>query len=139
MQGTIVLLHGRRGRKEDMLVVAERFVAAGFRCVLLDLPALGDIPLVHNNFGSSLFEQQLPQRVLQDLRKHFQLPEEPAILWELSMGGAFAISAMKNTPDYWSAIIITSSFTSLPEVLENLTSQYFPNQAMPYHNGYCLF
>lgn len=44
MIGTLVLVHGRRGRKEDYLLIAERFCAAGFRCVLPDLPAHGDHP-----------------------------------------------------------------------------------------------
>lgn len=33
---TVVILHGRGGRKEDMLAIAERFVAANFRCILYD-------------------------------------------------------------------------------------------------------
>jgi len=35
-RGTVFLLHGRSGIKEDMLAIAERFVAAGYRCVVYD-------------------------------------------------------------------------------------------------------
>jgi hypothetical protein len=41
VHGILVLLHGRKGRKEDLLPVAERFAAAGFRSVIPDLPAHG--------------------------------------------------------------------------------------------------
>lgn len=40
--GTIIMLHGRGGRKEDSLPIAERFVAAGFQCLCLDLRAMGE-------------------------------------------------------------------------------------------------
>lgn len=33
---TVLILHGRGGLKEDMLAIAERFVAANFRCILYD-------------------------------------------------------------------------------------------------------
>lgn len=56
-QGIIVLLHGRQGRKEDLLPVAARFVAVGFVAVVLDLPAHGDSPLEYSGFGTELAEQ----------------------------------------------------------------------------------
>ncbi len=39
--GTLLILHGRTGMKEDYLAVAERFCAVGFRCVIPDLPGHG--------------------------------------------------------------------------------------------------
>ena len=42
VHGTLILLHARKGRKEDLLPVAERFAAAGFRCLIPDLPAHGE-------------------------------------------------------------------------------------------------
>lgn len=41
-RGTIVLLHGRGGLKENMLTVAQRFVAADFRCITYDARAHGE-------------------------------------------------------------------------------------------------
>ena len=49
--GTLVLLHGHTGRKEDHLPVAERLCAAGFGCLLLDLPGHGDHPDSFASFG----------------------------------------------------------------------------------------
>lgn len=118
-QGIIVLLHGRKGRKEDLLPVAERFVAAGFRCVLPDLPAHGDSPLQSMSFGSSDFERQLPAKVLEDIRNEFGLPDEPAALWGMSMGGAFAVNAAGEASSDWDAMMVVSSFASLEGVLES--------------------
>lgn len=119
VKGIIVLLHGRNGRKEDLLPVAERFVAAGFRCLLIDMPAHGDSTVESMSFGESLFEQGLPAQALQEARQHFGLPDEPAALWGMSMGGAFAISATSQESADWDALMIVSSFSSLAEVLQS--------------------
>ena len=44
VKGTLVLTHGRKGRKEDYLPIAERLCAVGFRCVIPDLPGHGERP-----------------------------------------------------------------------------------------------
>ena len=119
IQGVIVLLHGRNGRKEDLLPIAERFVAAGFRCVIPDLPAHGDSPLDSMSFGSSEFERQLPAKVLEDMRNEFGLPDEPAALWGMSMGGAFAVNAAGEASADWDAMMVVSSFANLEGVLES--------------------
>lgn len=118
VRGVIVLLHGRNGRKEDLLPVAERFTAAGFRCLIPDLPGHGDSPLPATAFGSSAFERSLPRRLLADARAHFHLPPEPAALWGMSMGGAFAISAASESPQSWDALLVVSSFANLEQVME---------------------
>src|SRR6478672_12129318 len=62
--GTLVLVHGRKGRKEDYLPIAERLCAAGFRCVIPDLPAHGDHPGTIATYG--VREATLPARVLDE-------------------------------------------------------------------------
>jgi pimeloyl-ACP methyl ester carboxylesterase len=118
VRGTMVLLHGRNMRKEDLLPVAERFVAAGFRCLIPDLPAHGDSPLLTVAFGGSAFERSLPRKILADARQHFVLPAEPAALWGMSMGGAFAVSAANESPQTWEALIVVSSFGTLEQVMD---------------------
>ncbi|RYD40465.1 MAG: hypothetical protein EOP85_14205, partial [Verrucomicrobiaceae bacterium] len=49
--GTLVLLHGRKGRKEDYLPIAERLCASGFRCIIPDLPAHGEHPTGTVTYG----------------------------------------------------------------------------------------
>jgi hypothetical protein len=63
VKGTLVLLHGRKGRKEDLLPVAERFCAAGFRCIMPDLPAHGENPIATVRFGTAEDEARRAETV----------------------------------------------------------------------------
>ncbi|RVU85717.1 alpha/beta fold hydrolase [Leucothrix sargassi] len=116
--GTVFLLHGRNGRKEHLLPVAERLVAVGLRSIIVDLPAHGQSPIKATSFGQGDFERTLPKRVLQEMRVHFDVPDEPTIVWGTSMGGAFALSAASETDSGFDGAVILSSFASLDEVLE---------------------
>lgn len=116
-RGILVLLHGRRGRKEDLLSVAERFAAAGFDCAIPDLPAHGDNPLDSAHFATSAFERRIADGVLADARQHFRNPSGPAGIWGMSMGGAFAVDAASRSPKSWKAIVIVASFDSLEGVV----------------------
>jgi len=113
---TLVLLHGRRGRKEDNLPIAERFCAAGFRCILIDLPAHGAHPTAIATYG--LDEASLPATALHHAATKFQFPAQPAGLWGISMGGSVAIHAAAGAPPgTWSALVIVASFDSLGPVI----------------------
>ncbi len=112
----LVLLHGRNGRKEDLLPVAERFCAVGFRCVIPDLPAHGESPLKTVRFGNSDFEASLPGTVLEEAKERFHFPDEPAGLWGMSMGGAFARAASLPAAP-WKALVVVCSFDSLDSVV----------------------
>ena len=117
---TVVLLHGRNGRKEDLLPVAERFCAVGLRCVLIDMPAHGDSPVQLVKFGADEWEQDLPRAVLLECAEKFQFSADHAALWGMSMGGSFANSAVAD-PKHghtWSSLTIVCSFDSLQSVLE---------------------
>lgn len=116
-RGTLVLLHGRRGRKEDLLPVAERFCAAGFRCLMPDLPAHGESPLKTGTFGTSPMEAGLAAEVLREASKRFQFNSQPAGLWGMSMGGAFAVRAAAKGGATWKALVV-SSFDSLGSVID---------------------
>lgn len=121
-RGILVLLHGRNGRKEDLLPVAERFAAAGFKCVIPDLPAHGDSPVNHARFSADPFERDIAVHVLEDARHFFHEPNAPAGIWGLSMGGAFAIHAVSDAPSLWRAMIVVSSFDTLQGVVEDKLS-----------------
>lgn len=116
-QGILVLLHGRGGRKEDLLPVAERFAAAGFKCVIPDLPSHGDSPLNTARFATSEFERDIAGSVLADARTYYREGNSPAGLWGVSMGGAFAVRAMSRDSERWRAAVIVSSFDSLEGVV----------------------
>ncbi|CAN5692529.1 hypothetical protein BH11VER1_BH11VER1_15380 [soil metagenome] len=110
--GTLVLLHGRKGRKEDGLPIAERFCAAGFRCLLPDLPAHGDNENEIASYG--LNEWNLPNAVMQEATKQFGIPASPRALWGISQGGSVAVHAAAKTP--WDTLIVVSSFADFDEL-----------------------
>ncbi|MEE9352262.1 MAG: alpha/beta hydrolase [Thiotrichaceae bacterium] len=113
----LVLLHGRNGRKEDLLPVAERFAAAGFRCVLPDLPAHGDHLQSPIQYATGASEKGFANRVLLDARGFLSnrnngkdIDDNNAGIWRMSLGGAYAIEAAASKPENWQAIIIVASF-----------------------------
>ncbi len=119
---TLVLLHGRRGRKEDNLPVAIRFCAAGFRCLLPDLPGHGDHPSKLASYGPR--ESGLPLLVLQEAAAQYGFPAQPAGLWGISMGGSVAVHAAAETPEAWDALVVVASFDALGPVIERQSGQY---------------
>jgi alpha-beta hydrolase superfamily lysophospholipase len=118
VKATLVLLHGRKGRKEDLLPVAERFCAAGFRCLMPDLPAHGENPTATVRFATAEDEARLAETVLTEAADQFHFSPGPVGLWGMSMGGAFAVRAAASSPDRWQSLVIVSSFDSLGEVID---------------------
>ncbi len=115
--GLLVLLHGRNGRKEDLLPVAERFCAVGFLCVIPDLPSHGESPIETVGFGLRKFEAELPGKVADEVRSELGLEELPQFIWGMSMGGSFAIHAVSLEPERWRGMVIVSSFDRLGGVV----------------------
>jgi len=114
MRSTIVLLHGRKGRKEDGLPIAERFCAAGFRCLLIDLPAHGDNLNPTATYG--LHEWNIPDLAMRAAVKQFGIPATPRFLWGMSQGGSVSVHAASKTA--WDALIVVSSFARFSDVCE---------------------
>ncbi|CAN5377577.1 hypothetical protein BH23VER1_BH23VER1_14010 [soil metagenome] len=115
--GNLVLVHGRKGRKEDYLPVAERLCAAGFRCLLPDLPAHGDNP--HTTITGGVAERGLPGRVLAEAAGAFAFPPQPAGLLGMSMGGSVAIHAAGEADAPWRALVVVSTFDLYRTVVQH--------------------
>jgi len=118
---TIVLLHGRNGRKEDLLAVAERFCAVGYRCILIDLPSHGDSPVKTVQFGASEWEQDIPYHVLLECADKYNFSPDKASLWGMSLGGCFANSALADEEhgSHWKKAVIVCSFDNLSGVIQD--------------------
>ncbi|GEP46194.1 alpha/beta hydrolase [Brevifollis gellanilyticus] len=119
--GTLVLVHGRKGRKEDYLLIGERLCAAGFRCLLPDMPAHGEHPATTITFG--LRESELPSQVLAEAANQFQFNAQPCGLLGMSMGGAVSMHAAARDDAPWQALVIISSFDRLDETIQNNVSR----------------
>lgn len=127
--GTLVLLHGRKGRKEDYLPIAERLCATGFRCIIPDLPAHGEHPTATVTYG--VREAGLPARVLAEAAEKLQFDPQPAGLLGMSMGGSVAVhsAALPDAP--WKSLVVICSFDSFPKVIESQASRYIGSTLGP--------
>lgn len=114
--GTLVLVHGRTGRKEDYLLIAERLSAVGFRCLLPDMPAHGEHPGIHATFG--IREADIPARALKESAELLKFNPVPAGLMGMSMGGAVSMHAAAEPDQPWKALVILSSFDRLETAIQ---------------------
>jgi uncharacterized protein len=133
VRGTLVLLHGHSGCKEDFLPVAERFCAAGLRCLLVDLPGHGLNPYPFTSFG--IKERTLPLDVLQAGRQKFSFKESTAGLFGISQGGAMALFAADASPSEWTCIAELSGFAALDRVVKEQASSRFGPLAGIFQRG----
>lgn len=120
--GTLVLVHGRRGRKEDFLPVAERLCAVGFRCIIPDLPAHGQHP--HGTITFGVLEGGLPAQVLQQASARLGVSTAPAGIIGLSMGGAVSMRALAAPQAPWRAAALLATFDDLDQVLRHQCASY---------------
>jgi alpha-beta hydrolase superfamily lysophospholipase len=118
--GNLVLVHGRHGRKEDYLLIAERFCAVGFRCILLDLPAHGDHPGTTACYGVK--EYHLPAMALNEAAAQFGFDPQPVGIMGMSMGGAVSIQAVVKKEVPWRAMVLISTFDTLDHVVRHQAS-----------------
>jgi pimeloyl-ACP methyl ester carboxylesterase len=123
--GTVVMLYGHGGRKEDHLPICERFCAAGFRCLLLDIPGQGDHPAQVGSFG--LREAALIESVLADTTARFAFPAEPACLFGVSQGGAIALQTAARNPSKWRAVASIATFSSLDRPVRRSAEELLPD------------
>lgn len=130
IRGTLVLCHGRKGRKEDYLSIAERLCATGFRCVIPDLPAHGEHPGRIATYG--IREAALPAKVLDEASSRFSFPIQPCGLMGMSMGGSVAVHAASLPHSPWQALVVVSSFDSFPEVIAGQASRHAGSTMGPY-------
>jgi len=123
IKATLVLMHGHKGRKEDHLPVAERFCAAGFRCLLIDLPGHGQNPQTFASFGKT--ECVLPDHVLDAASRQFDFTPQPAGLFGISQGGAIALQAAALNEKQWFAVAELAGFASLDQVITRQAKSLF--------------
>lgn len=119
---TLLILHGHGGRKEDSLPIAERFCAAGFNCLLPDLPGHGSHPDKIATFG----KREVP--LLLNFCKETALVHHlrPAFsLLGFSQGGAIALQLAAHPQSDISIVAVTSfsTFANLAESVNRTARQ----------------
>ncbi|WP_265593914.1 alpha/beta fold hydrolase, partial [Haloferula sp. BvORR071] len=91
-RGTAWLLHGLGNSKEQMLPVAKKLSAAGFRCVAWDSRGHGKSGGQRATFGRLEVDDAL--RVMQAAREMPDRVKGPEVIWAYSMGTAVALQAL---------------------------------------------
>lgn len=116
-RGTIVLLHGRGGLKENMLSVAQRLVAADFRCLVYDARAHGQSEGTFCTFGKRETED------LSFLLSHFESllsargeSAGPFGVFGNSLGAAVILQALSTNPKIEAAVTV-APFAELKEIV----------------------
>ena len=121
--GTLVILHGRSGMKEDYLPVAERYCAIGFRCLIPDLPGHGANPARFATYGVN--EGGMVLRCLREAGENAGFAHEPCVVLGQSMGGSVAVHAAALPDSPFRAMVVVASFDRLETVIRSQTEDLF--------------
>jgi pimeloyl-ACP methyl ester carboxylesterase len=103
-RGTAWLLHGFGNSKEQMLPVAKRLSAAGFRCVAWDSRGHGRSGGERATFGAREVDDAL--RVMAEARRTAGVRKEPEVIWAYSMGTAVALQTLPEVPRAKAAVFL---------------------------------
>lgn len=128
--GTVVMHHGRGGIKEDAFPVAERFVAAGFRCLIFDARAHGTSGGEFTTFGA---------REVDDLRAVIDAAEErfgketlgPLVGFGISLGAAVMVQALPEEPRLQAAVVVCP-FAELSEAIHRAVGNIIDPRMPPF-------
>lgn len=118
--GTLLILHGRSGMKEDYLPVAERFCAAGFVCVIPDLPGHGSHPERYTTYG--VLEAPKILQCFNEAVEELELPVSYRAVLGQSMGGSEAVHLAAREDSEFRSMILLATFDELERVIHGQTS-----------------
>ncbi|MEM9283766.1 MAG: alpha/beta fold hydrolase, partial [Verrucomicrobiota bacterium] len=121
IRGTILLLHGRSGRKEDLLWVAQRLVAADFRCIVYDARAHGKSDGDYCTFGSK--EVIDVSSLLDHFSSELSLKSKslgPVGIFGNSLGAAVSLQALSSESRIRAAVAV-APFAELPAIAVHST------------------
>ncbi len=119
--GTLLILHGRTGMKEDYLAVAERFCAVGFRCIIPDLPGHGANRERFTTYG--VLEAPMVLKCFEEAAAKYGFAGQPCMLLGQSMGGAYAVQVAALDASPFQAMVVVSSFDKLQTVVKGETGK----------------
>ncbi len=119
-RGTVLLIHGRGGLKENMLTIAQRFVAADFRCVVYDQRAHGESEGKFSTYGFREVEDAL--QVINATKARLEERNQkigPLFCFGLSMGAAVATQISGRDGQPFQSFVITAPFADLKDVVHH--------------------
>lgn len=127
-RGTAYLFHGFGNNKEQMLPVAKRLSAAGFRCVAWDSRGHGKSGGDRASYGALEVDDAL--RVIHAARKMDRRPRGDEVVWGYSMGTAVALQTLPQLPDAKAAVLL-APIADLGEVVRFQASHHYHGAMTP--------
>jgi pimeloyl-ACP methyl ester carboxylesterase len=124
-KGTILLLHGVRSSRKQMIPRARWLKRLGYSVLLIDLPAHGESPGNHITFGYN--ESKAVDASLAFLHREF--PQQPAGVIGVSLGAA--AMALSNPDEPPAAVVLESMYPTIGDAVSDRLSLRF-GQAGPY-------
>lgn len=119
VKGTIIMLHGIGGCKEDYLGIAKRLTESGYNCMIYDARAHGQSGGKYCTFG--YHEKEDVQAVVTAILNYD--PNTSIGIWASSMGAAVALQALAIEPRIQFGVI-ESTFTDLSEIVYQYQKRY---------------
>ena len=121
--GNLLILHGRKGMKEDYLSVAERFCAAGFVCVIPDLPGHGSNPERFTTYG--VLEAPKILECFNEAVEKYDLRSDYNAVFGQSMGGSEAVHLVTEDDTVFTSMVLLATFDKLETVVRGQTNGLF--------------
>lgn len=112
-KGAVLLLHGVRGNRSDMVSRAEFLRALGYSALLIDLQAHGESPGDHITLG---YLESLDVIAARDFLRH-ALPDEPVGVIGVSLGAAAVVLADGQAA--FDAVVLESMYPTLEQAIAN--------------------
>jgi len=127
-RGTILMLHGHRGIKENHFPIAERFCAAGFHCIVFDSASNGASDGRYCTFG--VREKYDAISVVDTAIAHFGAEKIGRLgVFGYSRGGAEAIQTTALEKRI-GACVAVASFSGLERLLKEIVAREFGAEAV---------
>ncbi|MFT3896496.1 MAG: alpha/beta hydrolase [Thermomonas sp.] len=123
--GSILLLHGVRSNRKQMVPRARWLKQLGYSVLLIDLPAHGESPGNHITFGYN--ESKAVDASLVFLHREF--PQQPVGVIGVSLGAASTVLAKPVEPP--SAVVLESMYPTIGDAVSDRLSLRF-GRAGPY-------
>ena len=114
-KGTVILFHGYAGNKSDMLPVAEAFLSSGYRALLVDFLGSGGSD---GNVTTIGYREALDVKAAFDHARS-QYPDEPVVLYGVSMGSVAIMRAIEQYTLIPTAIVLECPFGTMLETVRN--------------------
>ncbi|MCW3787087.1 alpha/beta hydrolase [Plebeiibacterium sediminum] len=133
-KGTIILLHGIRGRKEHFYHRAKQLADSSYNSVLVDLRAHGQSGGKFCTYG---FKEKYDIRKIVDYLKNREDINQNIGIWGHSLGAAIALQSMAVCPDIKFGII-ESTFSNFKDIVHDYSKLYFGFD-IPILSDYLIF